>query len=253
MGTVRCSRCGFQGPTPDCCPGCGGAGLRFMGAGSERLSEQVAKSFPRARVVRMDPDLIDGPVVAGGPVDIYVTTWIGTKPAIRPPVSLVGVLDADALLRRPDWRATERAYQALVTMAEWAGPAAGGGRLVIQTAEPSHYVVQAVARASYDFFLERELAQREELGYPPFSELIRVIANGPRRAGLIERAAGIARAGGRVLGPIPVVSKTGSGAEEEGLEILVKCPDAEPVSVALRDILASVPAGNRLRVDVDPR
>ncbi len=252
MRTVRCGRCGFQAPTPVSCPSCGAAGLRFMGAGSERLAEQVAKSFPRARVVRMDPELIDGAGAGDEPVDIYVTTWIGTKPTIRPPVSLVGVLDADALLRRPDWRATERAYQALVAMAEWAGPAAAGGRLIVETAEPSHYVVQALARASYDFFLQRELAQRKELGYPPFSELIRVIATGPRRAGLIERAAGIARAEGRVLGPIPVTSRTGSGAEEEGLEILVKCPDAEPVAVALRAILASVPAGNRLRVDVDP-
>ena len=222
-----------------------------MGAGSERLEEQLAKSFPRARVARMDPDVLEHGAVPQAPLDIYVTTWIGTKPAIRPPVSLVGVLDAGALLRRPDWRATERAYQALVAMAEWAGPSSRGGRLIVQTTEPSHYALQAVVRGSYDFFLQRELAQREELGYPPFSELVRVVAHGPRRAGLIERAAGVARAFGRVLGPVEATSRT--NAERDALEILIKCPEAEPVAEALRDILASVPAGNRLRVDVDPR
>lgn len=251
--TVHCSLCGFEGPTPAGCPNCGAHELRFMGAGSERLAEQVNKSFPRARVVRMDPDVIGHNAGSEGRADIYVTTWIGTKPAIRPRVSLVGMLDADALLRRPDWRATERAYQALVAMSEWAGPAAGGGRLVIQTADPSHYAIQAVVRADYPFFLERELAQREELGYPPFSELIRAVAYGPRRAGLIERAAGIGRGDGRVLGPVAVTHRSAAGIAEEGLEILIKCPDAERVSRGLRDILASVPSGSRLRIDVDPR
>ncbi|MGH2827816.1 MAG: replication restart helicase PriA [Actinomycetota bacterium] len=252
---VRCAHCRFEAPAPERCPSCGASDFRYVGAGSERLSEQLSKSFPRATVGRMDPDVIANAVDAPAPdVDIFVTTWIGTKPALRPPASLVGVLDADAMLRRPDFRAAESAYQALAAMAEWAGPASAGGRLLIQTAEPEHYAIQAVIRADYDYFLERELEERAELDYPPFSELVKATSYGPRKQGLIERAAGVARAtGARVLGPIEVQTVVSDGKLTDGLEVLIKADDAEPVAVALRGILASVPAGSRLRVDVDPR
>ena len=252
--TVRCSHCGFGAPAPDTCPHCGAREFRYVGAGTERLSEQLRKSFPGARVGRMDPDVIGDIDQHPGDVDIYVTTWIGTKPELRPSVRLVGVLDADSLLRRPDFRAAENTYQALAAMAAWVGPAGKGGRLVIQTAEPGHYAVQAVIRADYGFWLQRELEERRELGYPPFVELIKATGYGPRRQGLVERAAGVARAtGARVLGPVEVVSVVGEGELEEGLEILIKADEAEPVARELRSILASAPAGSRLRVDVDPR
>lgn len=253
--SVACGRCGFEAPAPEACPTCGASRWRYIGVGSDRLAEQVGKAFPRARVARMDPEVLatSGGSVAEDEVDIYVTTWIGTKPEIRPPVSLVGVLGADSLLRRPDWRAAESAYQALAAMAEWAGPRSTGGRLVIQTAEPVHYAVQSVVRGDYAHFFENELEVRRELGYPPFQQLIRATAFGPRRAGLIERCAGAARsAGARVLGPVEVVPDVHEGADS-AVEVLIKCDAAEPIADELRVILASVPAGNRLRVDVDPR
>jgi len=251
---VRCSYCGFESRAPTTCPTCGSPEFRYVGAGSERLSEQLRKSFPRATVGRMDPDVIGDLDKHPGDVDIYVTTWIGTKPALRPSVRLVGVLDADSLLRRPDFRGAESTYQALAAMSAWAGPASLGGRLVVQTAEPGHHAIQAVVRADYGFWVDRELEERRELAYPPYSELIRATSFGPRKQGLIERAAGVAReAGARVLGPVEVRSVIGAGRLDEGLEILIKATDAEPVALALRGILASVPAGSRLRVDVDPR
>ncbi|HEV2754852.1 MAG TPA: primosomal protein N' [Actinomycetota bacterium] len=249
---VRCPRCGFAAAPPDACPSCGGTEWRFLGAGSERLAEQLAKSFPHAAVRRVDPDTLaenePEPMTEPG---IYVTTWIGTKPVLRPDASLVGVLDADSLLRRPDWRAAEEGYQALAAMAEWAGPASAGGRLVLQTAEPAHHAVQAVVRGDYDFFLERELEARRELGYPPYSELVKLSARGPEAARLIEDAGAVCRAArARVLGPI---TARVPGTQETELQTLVKCRDALAVTPGLRGILASAPAGSRLRVDVDPR
>lgn len=248
---VRCTRCGFTGSAPDTCPACNSSDWRYLGAGSERLAEQIGKSFPRASVQRIDPDVLaneDGSRLT--PPDIYVTTWIGTKPALRPDVALVGVLDGDALIRRPDFRAAESAYHALSEMAEWAGPAARGGRLVIQCSEPGHHAIQAVVRADHDFFVARELQQREELSYPPFGELVKVTAHGARAEELIKTASETSRrAEGRVLGPIPLQrSRYGDG----GWEILVKCPDGMVVSRALRDLLAHTPPGD-LKVDVDPR
>ena len=242
-GEIRCPSCGYDGEVPAACPSCGSSNWRFIGAGSERHAEQLTKAFPRARVWRVDPDALEAP---SEPPDIYVTTWIGTKPAIRPEVSLVGVLDADALIRRPEFRAAENAYHALAAMAEWAGPAGTGGRLVLQSSEPGHHSVQAVVRADYSYFLERELEFREELGYPPFAELVRVRA-APEQADSLTAAIDAARGvGGRVLGPA-LARRGGRDAQE----ILIKCSDAEVVADKLRDVV--VASAGALSVDVDPR
>jgi primosomal protein N' (replication factor Y) len=240
------------------CPNCASAQWRYLGAGSERLVEQVRKAWPRASVGRADPDAL--PEGEGETPDIYVTTWIGTKEALRPDVSLVGVLDADALIRRPEWSASESAYHALAEMAAWAGPASEGGRLVVHCSDPGHHAVQAVVRADHRFFVERELAQRAELSYPPFSELVRAAASGPRAAEVLERVAGVCRAAGAaVLGPVPTPPGTRrarrAAPERAGpdLELLAKCEDATAVARQLRVILRDAPAGTRLSIDVDPR
>jgi primosomal protein N' (replication factor Y) (superfamily II helicase) len=250
--TIRCPRCGSGAPTPERCPTCGAQDFHMVGAGSERLADQLGAMFPRATVSRVDADTLRDAGPASD-ADLYVTTWIGTKPTLRPEVSLVAVLDADALIRMPDFRAAENAYRALVEMSEWAGPAESGGRLLIQTAAPSHHSIQAVARADYGFFLERELQQRRELAYPPFAELVKVRASGAGYPELLDEVArGCHALGARVLGPIEV--RGGPGGEGgSAAEVLVKHRDAERVSEYLRGILPKVPAGTRLRVDVDPR
>jgi primosomal protein N' (replication factor Y) len=184
-----------------------------------------------------------------GGADIYVTTWIGTKASVRPEVSLVGIIDADALIRRPHFRAAEQAFQAFAHMSEWAGPGGSGGRLVIQSDEPNHYVLQALARGDYRYFLERELEQRRELGYPPFCELVRVRALGPESEACLRRVIETCRGvGARVLGPIGVTI-----GQEQGREVLVKAPSAQDVAAELRVILPQTPSGTRLMIDVDPR
>ena len=111
---------------PDVCPTCGASEWKYMGAGSERLAGRWRKRFPRATVRRVDPSTLDESLGTSRDADIYVTTWIGTKPVLRPDVGLVGVLNADALIRRAECRSAEDAYQALAEMAEWAGPASTG-------------------------------------------------------------------------------------------------------------------------------
>jgi primosomal protein N' (replication factor Y) len=251
--SIRCPRCGYEAATPETCPTCGAANFHMVGAGSERLADQLESMFPRSTVSRVDADTLAATEPASAEADIYVTTWIGTKPALRPAVSLVAVLDADALIRMPDFRAAENAYRALVEMAEWAGPAAVGGRLVVQTAEPSHHAIQALVRADYGFFLERELEQRRELAYPPFSELVKVRSSGSSHIEVLDEVAQLCRRlEARVLGPIGLQVRAGRTLEPAA-EILVKHPDAERVAECVRGILPKVPAGTRLRVDVDPR
>jgi primosomal protein N' (replication factor Y) (superfamily II helicase) len=252
---VRCISCDFRGQAPDACPSCSSTEWRMVGAGSERLAEQLASVFPRARVVRVDPDVLEHLPAEGTPrfdeADIYLTTWVGTKAALRPDVTLVGVLDADALIRRPDWHSAERAYHALAEMAEWAGPADSGGRLLIQTSEPRHHAVQAVARADYGFFLEREIESRRELGYPPFSELIKVTVWGSEDAAVVDRLRREAASEGvRVLGPMTV---RGPSMRQSAKELLLKCPSARAMSAALKEMVQSAPSGTTVRVDTDPR
>lgn len=248
-GRVRCPHCGLVVAPPSTCPSCGAADWRYMGAGSERLAEQVALAFPHATVARVDPGSLGDE--SARDAQIYVTTWIGTKEVLRPEVSMVAVLDADGLIRRPDFRAAEHAYQALAEMAEWAGAAAEGGRLLIQTSEPGHHALQAIVRADYRFFLERELPFRKELRYPPFSELVRATAFGPRADELVRAVAAACEGEADVLGPM--AARVDGRRDPNARELLAKCRDALAVAERLRDILASVPAGNRLSIDVDPR
>lgn len=255
---VVCRRCGLNGPAPDVCPSCGANEFRFLGRGSERYAEQLARSFPGATLIRMDRASAEQGRRDWSGSGIYVTTWFGTKAELRPPVSLVGVLDVDALTRRVDFRAAEHAYGALSGMSRWAGPAGAGGRLVMQSDDPNHHAIQAVVRGDYAFFLSRELELRRELSYPPFTELVKVSALGGDAGDMIETAAEIARKqGARVLGPIeapfPQGGRDARGRGEMGLQLLLKCPSAQAVALGLRDILPRVPRGTRLRVDVDPR
>jgi primosomal protein N' (replication factor Y) (superfamily II helicase) len=242
---IHCPRCGYRDRLPRSCPNCRADDLRFVGAGTERLLDQLRKTFPHARVERVDPA---DPSSVPEDVEVYVTTWIGTKPELRPDVSLVGVLNADWLVRRPDLRSAETAHQALVEMAEWAGPADKGGRLVIQTSDPGHHAIQALVRGDYDFFLERELEIRKELLYPPYTELVKLTATGPGSTEVLASIVSTLRSSSvRVLGPV------GAASPRRGSQALLKCDDAYPVAAKLRDILPSIPRDVRISVDVDPR
>jgi primosomal protein N' (replication factor Y) len=154
------------------------------------------------------------------------------------------------MIRRPHFRAAEQAYQAFAEMADWVGPAAAGGRLVIQGSEEGHYVIQAVTRGDYRFFLERELAERRELNYPPFAELVRITSR-ERDGELLARAAEVARtAGATVLGPISVFQP---GTQQMAGQLLVKAPEALLVADGLRALARAAPPGSGLTIDVDPR
>lgn len=245
--TVTCPRCRFEGLAPQRCSHCGSAEFRYLGSGSQRVASEMAKIFPRSSAVRVDPSVFDPG--QDDVADIYITTWIGTKPEVRPAVGLVGVLDADWLIHRPDFRATEKAYQALAAMAAWAGPSHSGGRLVIQTAEPNHHCIQAIVRGDHGFFSRRESEVRKDLGYPPFVELVKIRASGGDAAQALDEMRPLLDSSDHVLGPIEVRAPDGSVS----LEVLVKTRNAQQIATKLRGILPQVPKGTRLRIDVDPR
>lgn len=163
---------------PEACSECKAPALALEGLGTERLEETIAEAFPSARVARLDRDVADGAKaeailakMRAGEIDILVGTQMVTKGHDLGNVTLVGVLNADAALSLPDFRASERGFQLLVQVAGRAGRRDRPGRVIIQTRNPEQPAVQFAARHDVSAFLEHELADRAEVGYPPFSRL----------------------------------------------------------------------------------
>jgi primosomal protein N' (replication factor Y) (superfamily II helicase) len=177
-GRMRCHYCDYTGMLPDRCSSCGARSLQLEGLGTERLEATIAESFPQARVARLDRDVAGAEksqaVLARmreGKVDILVGTQMVTKGHDLPNVTLVGVVNADAALSLPDFRAAERGFQLFVQVAGRAGRRDRPGKVLIQTRNPEHPAIAFAAAHDVSGFLERELVDREEVGYPPFTRL----------------------------------------------------------------------------------
>ncbi len=177
-GNLRCHYCDRIEPFVQECPKCHAPARMLEGLGTEKLEETVATSFPAARVARMDRDVASGKKVGAlldrmraREIDVLVGTQMVTKGHDLPHVTLVGVINADAALSLPDFRASERAFQLLVQVAGRAGRGDTKGRVLIQTYDPEHPAVAFAARHDVAGFLAREMVDRRELLYPPFTRL----------------------------------------------------------------------------------
>jgi primosomal protein N' (replication factor Y) (superfamily II helicase) len=177
---LRCHHCDFTVSLPPACPKCHGSRIRSYGAGTERVEEEIRRSFPQARIARMDSDTtsrkgdterILRDLDRGG-IDILVGTQMITKGHDFPGITLVGVITADASLNIPDFRAAERTFQILTQVSGRGGRGDQPGRVVIQTFNPAHYTIRRAQEHDYAGFYEDELPLRRQLGYPPFSRLI---------------------------------------------------------------------------------
>jgi primosomal protein N' (replication factor Y) len=269
-GALRCHYCDHTIPPPARCPSCGEAALHTWGIGTEQLEALLRQRLPGARVARMDRDTTRRKgshsallrTWSAGGLDVLVGTQMITKGHDVPGVTLVGVVHADASLNFPDFRAAERTFQLLAQVAGRAGRGARPGRVFVQTLQPEHYSLQAAATHDFARFAEAELTARRAAGYPPFTRLVLLRAEGADNAQVERIAAEAARviraaAGDRcaVLGPAPaplerlrqryrrqVLVRGRSGAQ------LRRC-----VAEALPALRTAARAADvRLIVDVDP-
>ena len=196
-----CHHCRHEQPAPERCPRCGSTDLSFRGLGTEQVERVVAETFPEARLARMDVDTTSGKWshheilgrVERGEVDILLGTQMIAKGLDFPSVTLVGVVNADVGMHLPDFRATERTFQLLSQVAGRAGRGKLGGDVLIQTALPEHYAIQAALAHDYVAFANRELNERKHPAYPPMVRLVNVIVSSP----IPEDAAGNAQAAAR--------------------------------------------------------
>lgn len=174
-----CHQCNNRSATPDLCPNCGSRRIKFLGVGTQKVAEEVAKWFPTARVLRWDRDVTRGKhsheeildKFLAHEADILIGTQMVAKGLDMPLVTLVGVISADIALHLPDFRSGERTFQILTQVAGRAGRDIQRGKVVIQTYNPEHYAVAAASKQNYDEFYGKEISYRRQLNYPPFSKL----------------------------------------------------------------------------------
>ena len=271
-GRLRCHYCDYREAVPDTCPDCGDPDVGLLGVGTERLESAVRDLLPEARVARLDRDtvghrsmtsLVDA--MRSGELDVLVGTQMVTKGHDFPGVTLVGVIAADLGLSQPDFRASERTFQLLTQVAGRAGRGDRPGRVIIQTFSPGHYALVTAREHDHDGFAERELAVREELGYPPYGHMVAFKLDSEdeprvrRAADAVYRAmvSALRRPGaGRVtiLGPAPAALALLRGRHR--WHILLKSARRGGVRSLALAALDTVPprelGGVRLAVDVDP-
>ena len=215
----RCHYCDHREPATAQCPDCQAALLRLSGAGTQRAERELAAVLPQARIIRLDTDVARDrgapaealAAFARGGADVLVGTQMIAKGLDFPNVTLVGVLDADVALHLPDFRAAERTFQLLVQVAGRAGRGKRPGEVLVQTCSPDHPAITAACRDDATGFAERELAERRDAGYPPFTRLATLLLTGANEEQVEAASEALAEAiapqaeahSVRVLGPAP--------------------------------------------------
>ena len=215
---LRCHHCGAAQAVPARCAGCGSPDLVSLGVGTQRLAEGLAERFPGARVLRVDRDSTRGRgeldrIVRSareGEVDVLVGTQMLAKGHDFPRVTLVGVVDADAGLFSPDFRAPERVAQIVTQVAGRAGRGALAGEVIVQTRRPRHPLLGALAGEGYAAFAAEALAERSRTRLPPFARLALLRADAAAAetslrflAAARRLAEGACRPAVEAMGPVP--------------------------------------------------
>jgi primosomal protein N' (replication factor Y) len=263
---LQCHHCGHAEPIPPTCPECAAPGtLTPVGPGVERVVEEATALFPDARRIVMASDTIPGPAAAAAAaaaisarqVDLIIGTQIVAKGWHFPGLTLVGVVDADLGLAGGDLRAAERTLQLLHQVAGRAGRAEAPGRVLMQTFNPDHPVMQALVSGDLEAFMSAEAAGRRPGHWPPFGRLAALVVSSEdeREADRAARDLGLVapRAEGvEVLGPAPAPLALLRGRHRRRL--LLKARRDVAVQPLLREWLERVKLPNsvRVQVDVDP-
>jgi primosomal protein N' (replication factor Y) len=258
-----CHHCGHGETIPPACPVCKAEGtLAPIGPGVERITEEVAATFPNARRLVMASDTMPGPhaaaeaarAIEAREVDIIIGTQIVAKGWHFPHLTLVGVVDADLGLAGGDLRAAERTVQLLHQVAGRAGRAEAPGRVLLQTFSPEHPVMRALVANDLSQFFAREAEARRPGNWPPYGRLAALIvsADTADAADLCARDLGRAAPTGEgilTLGPAPAPLAILRGRHRRRL--LLKTRRDIAVQPLLRAWLAKVPVTRGVRVDVD--
>jgi primosomal protein N' (replication factor Y) (superfamily II helicase) len=262
-GRLHCHHCSLVEAMREACPACGSPELARIGAGTQRLEQELAEKVPGLQRIRLDADAIRRPAELTAALRRFAETdravLVGTQMVAKghhfAGVALAAVVDADTGLGMPDFRAEERTFQLVTQLAGRSGRDAPG-RVIVQTFQPDSRPIVNAARHDVTRFLTEELERRRELGYPPFRHLVRVVADGLEAGDAMQLLGEIGAGldGADVLGPAPLLRLRG----RHRAQLLVKTDLVRPVASRAAQLLAAAaPAMSRAHVratvDVDPQ
>ena len=263
-----CHWCGYKKRAPERCPECGYENIRLKGRGTERVERDLQSLLEDIPAIRLDHDTSreqNSPAeflkqFIETPGAVLVGTQMVSKGLDIPEVALVGVISADTGLNFPDFRASERTFQLLTQVAGRAGRTGDKGEVIIQTYYPEASPIQFALKQDYERFYEREIKEREELSYPPFIRIIRVVASGKetplvrntiweirKKVGRLARESSLRI---NILGPAPAHIEKLRGRFR--WNFLIKTRSVFRTLELLKLTVKNIPRRVKVKVDVDP-
>jgi primosomal protein N' (replication factor Y) (superfamily II helicase) len=268
-GRLVCHHCAESEPLPTSCPDCGSTTLSRAGAGTEQVETLLAERLAPMPIFRLDSDTAamrgaHTSILAGfdeAESAVLVGTQMVSKGHDFPEVTLSAILDADATLRFPDFRASERTFAMVAQLAGRSGRGEAGGEVMVQTLAPEEPSIAHAARHDAAGFLAEEIERRRLLGYPPFSHLVRIVLKAESAQRLEEAGGALAAmlaeglpADTELLGPAPMFRVR----NRHRSRLLMKARDREGTVAAVRDAVEELASDRSLRdvaigVDVDPQ
>lgn len=269
---LRCHHCGLERSVPRGCPDCGNIDLRALGQGTQRIEEALGNCFPQARILRIDADSTSrkGSLqtalqkIHHGEVDIIVGTQMIAKGHDFKNLTLVGVLNPDTALFSHDYRASERLFALLVQVAGRAGRSsqkegANPGEVLIQTRYPTHPLYRAALSHRYEKYVSELLAERKQVGLPPFGYQALVVAEARKietaLAFLCDAAAMISNEEGIIINdPIPMAMMRVANMERAQLlvESFSRARLQNMLKKWLPELKKQAAGGVRWHIEVDP-
>lgn len=219
-GSLSCHHCDVGEPVPKTCPECHSKYIKFFGAGTEKLEQELQELVPQARVIRMDRDTT-GTKFAHTDIlrkfrnheyDILLGTQMVAKGHDIPNVTAVGIISADASLNMPDYKSPERCFMLITQTAGRAGRGEIPGKVIVQSYNPEHYAVKSAVKQDYESFYQEEIKLRKELCFPPYSRLLKLTFQHEQEAKALAEAQKFALyfherfkegSGQQLLGPAP--------------------------------------------------
>lgn len=265
--SVRCHYCGYTLKAPDICPACKSDNIKFFGAGTEKVEQEVYRLFPSVKALRIDSDTISKKGAleriltnfSNGNAQILIGTQIVSRGLDFPKVSLVGVITADTALNMPDFRAAERTFQLITQVAGRAGRYDFPGKVIVQTYCPESFAIRAACEKKINSFYREELNNRYKSNYPPFCHLLNIMFKGQRKESLEKYAVGIkkllqeaVRYGLEIFGPAPAPRT--KIKDNYRYHLLLKSNKVETL-IRVENLLKSIKKQKEIKIawDMDPQ
>jgi primosomal protein N' (replication factor Y) len=218
---LHCHYCGYKEDSPIICPACGSTHLEYKGFGTEKVEDELSVLMPNVRLARMDLDTTRSrnslQLILNNleekKIDILIGTQMVAKGLDFADVTVIGIINADSLLKYPDYRANERSFQMLAQVSGRAGRRGKQGKVVIQTYDPNHRVIKQVIENDYSDLYFTEMEERKSFKYPPYYRIINMDIKHKNPEMLYNQAEYMANElrkhfGDRVIGPeAPLINR----------------------------------------------